>query len=80
MKRKLRIVRWVDSASAPRWRYPHEIDSRPATCLTVGYVVHETKEAITLAQTQRVDESYDDVNGCMTIPRGCIKSIRRIKN
>lgn len=77
--RKLQIIRWVDSASTPRWKYPSEIDHRPATCVTVGWLVHDTKDAITLAQTQRINEDYDDVNACMTIPRGCIKSRRTIK-
>lgn len=80
MKRKLQIVRWVDSASTPRWRYTHEIDPKPSECVTVGFVIHANRKAITLAQTARMDKGYEeDVNACMTIPRGCIKSIRNLK-
>lgn len=79
MKRgALKAIQWVDSAHTPQWCRREQVSPSPATCVTVGYVLHETKEAITLAQTVRTDNANGDVNGCMTIPRGCIKKIESL--
>lgn len=79
MNRKLKMVHWLDSGETPRWVSATRVDPRPAKCVSVGYVVHETKVAITLALTVRVDEGYDDVCSCMTIPRISILKMRSIK-
>lgn len=80
MKRgALKSVEWVDSGHTPQWRSPDQIPDYPATCVTVGFIIHDTKEALTLAQTVRVDNNYGDVNGCMTIPKCCIKKIEALK-
>lgn len=78
MKRSLWLVRWRDSHTSHGWRDQKEVDHEPAPCITVGYVIHDTKKSITLAQSLQ-DDNTGNVNGCMVIPRSCITSIRRLK-
>ena len=75
--RPLKLIEWVDSTTTARWQDTRDIRTTPSRCATVGFLVHSTKDAITLAQS--LDRDGGDVNATMTIPRGCIKSIRNVK-
>lgn len=74
-------VEWVDSYSPrDRW-YQNNTDlddaiKDPALCVTVGFLVRETPELLTFAQT--VFTELEQLNGVMVIPRGCIRRKKRI--
>ena len=72
---KLAIVEWVDSAFAQGWMGKDAIKTHVvSTCVTVGILVNENKEQITIVQSASVDkQQYGDG---ITIPKVCIKRIR----
>lgn len=75
-KLPLRKVTWIDSASQGGWRRLNETDNDPVVVESVGYVLYNNAKAITLVQSVA---KHGDVNACMTIPKACVQSIRRIK-
>ena len=75
-------VKWVDSSHIIGWKKRR--DARPmlglAVCETVGFVVAETDEYLTLAQS--LDDDKGDSQGwdaIMSIPIVCIKKRRVLK-
>lgn len=72
-------VDWVDSASRGRWdslaTYQKEV---PAYCRSIGYLITKSKTAVILLQTQGCN-TVNDALDAITIPRGCITKIRRLK-
>lgn len=46
---------------------------------TIGYFVKETTDAITTTACMAAPEGKVSINGMWTIPKGCIKKIRKIK-
>jgi hypothetical protein len=78
-KRKAVLVDWIDSTSfsTHRWRDLGESKQlTPSTIQSVGFLVAESKSFITL--TGALDEE-EHASGCITIPRGCITRMRRLK-
>lgn len=71
---KIIEVEWEDAATVDGW---HEADTEPggSMCLTVGYLVAETKERISLAGSVGDDEAC----AVMTIPKGCVRKRRVIR-
>jgi hypothetical protein len=72
-------VDWIDSCSFGTQRWRESVESEqlaPSRIQTVGILVKETKNYITV--TGSMDEE-DHVSGCLTIPRGCITKLRRLK-
>ncbi len=68
-------VKWVDSASRDRW---HELsdDDKPSEIRTVGFMVRKAKSHITVCHSY--DEDGNDIIAAISIPRGCINSIKRL--
>jgi hypothetical protein len=69
-------VRWEDPiAEEGPWVSPDDLHLKPAYVETLGWVVLESPEYITVASTVSLtpDMMYGDVN---VIPRGCIRSIQ----
>lgn len=78
-KRKVVAVDWVDSASYAKqcWRDMAEYEAlTPSVITTVGFIAAEDKARVVLVQTVNDD---NDASGCMAIPRGCIRKIRRLR-
>jgi hypothetical protein len=74
-------VFWVDSCSRGRWdsleTYRKE---QPALCRTCGYLVAKTKTYITIALSQGdMTAMSNNVLDSISIPRGCVTKIRRLK-
>lgn len=74
-------VEWLDARSDTGWR---EITSKLelTPCVTVGRVVVSNKQMVVLAGTIQVIRDEDDkveVGEIIAIPRGCIQSIRGLK-
>lgn len=73
-------VTWVDiHASRETWQTEQEVaELRPLTMTTIGYIVRECREWMTLCSTISSDGALmGDVN---CIPRGCIQSIEPLSD
>lgn len=77
--RKLVIVRWVDSANhAIGWE--RKVKSRLSLITSVGFIVDETKKAITLIQSICIKgPGKGSTNNAITIPKKCIDCIQNLK-
>lgn len=68
----LRIVEWIDSSlqngQVGKVDYP-----RPELIRSVGWLVSDDDEQVTLARDDMKDDEY---RGLLCIPRVCIKSVR----
>lgn len=71
---KLVTVEWVDAHSEDAWTDIEEIDNSPMVCRTVGYLIKETKQTVSVAGTVS-----DDGQACciMHIPRAWIRWIKK---
>lgn len=76
------FIEWEDSrGSSGGWQWASGlIRNNYCRCHSIGFVVGETDESITLA-SNIADMKEDDiqVNGIMVIPKCCIKTMRDIK-
>lgn len=74
------IVKWIDSYSNSRWYNNKEIKdwiktSQKELIISVGFLHAKTKKFIALF----ADESPDEKSRIILIPRGSIKSMKKIK-
>lgn len=70
MKYPIVYIEWDDSFTTTSWGDLEEVQKiERAKCLSVGFLVSETKKEITLAQSLGEEGG---VNGSITVPRGCI--------
>lgn len=78
-KRVLLLVDWLDSCSLSAnhtWKPESEVLAvTPVECRSVGWLVRETKAAITLVSSTHGDR----VSGDITIPRFAITKRRALK-
>ncbi len=65
-------VDWLDAIAHAHWHTP---DASIVDCVSVGYLVDITDDAIELASTV----SDVECNASMVLPRGMIKSIKKLK-
>ena len=62
---KLVSIVWVDAMADSGWE--HNVKADVYTCLTVGFLVHETKDAICIANT--LGDDFTNSNCRMHIPK-----------
>lgn len=79
----MKVVRidWIDScASNLSWTFPEELKENvlPIIITTYGVVFQETDKFITVAQNYGYNP--EQVCSLMTIPKGCVQSIKEIDN
>jgi len=77
MKYPLVLVIWDDAVSGHGWEAIQDIDSKPHEIHTVGYMVKQTKEAVTLVMS--LDHENDYQNCTFVVPKGMIKEIKKLK-
>jgi hypothetical protein len=65
-------VQWVDAVSDAGWDTESKVEVHP--CLSIGFIVDETPDAICLAAVI----SHDQSNSRIHIPKGWIKSIKKV--
>ena len=71
-------VYWLDACGYAQWaKTAIHSDSSPAGCSSVGYLLKSDKECVVLALNR--DHKNDNVDSSMCIPRGMVKSMRRLK-
>ena len=81
-KRPLLVIEWLDAAGSHTWRDEKNVieekeeDDGLAHTFCVGWKLKSNRKTITVAATRNV---WDDCNDRETIPRNCIKSIRRLE-
>lgn len=71
---KIAEVHWVDSIAGSGWTLTDDYkDDKPLGCFSVGILIDEKENAITIAQNFGIDP--DQVCNTITIPRCAIQSI-----
>jgi len=77
---KLVIVEWVDSQIASlTWCQLDELPINIATVTTVGFLVSQTKDIITIAGSiSHKENSTTQISSVINIPKCCIKSKKNI--
>lgn len=79
MKKNLKpyIVEWDDPATVGRWRDIAQAREETASrCVSVGFLVEKTKKKIVLSLSY--DEECRHVSDTIVIPRGVVRSCRRL--
>lgn len=74
---KLVYVEWFDAESTDEWTFKAEVDHKIAVVKSIGWLIHDSKKSITLAQNY--DSSNDAYSMLMKIPRGMIKKMKAVK-
>lgn len=75
MDNKMIYVEWTDSLlENSRWQLLQQVENQILKCATVGFMISDTDEFITIAQSYTLDRPFEDisVSGTMTIPKGSI--------
>lgn len=78
MKKLRRIeVDWEDSGSAGGWESRKDSAKKDVLlCRSIGYVIRSDEKCIILSQSQCA--VGDRVSDTITIPRACVKRVRRL--
>jgi hypothetical protein len=74
-KPKTIYLEWMDACSASGWQN-FSVDSSPVPLFTVGFLIKEEKDYITLSTTT---DKMGQFNGYMTVPKAWIKKRRNVK-
>ena len=76
-KKQLIIVEWVDSTGSSVWASEENMKkTEPALCTNVGWKIESTAKKLIVCAGKNDAGEYSD--RC-TIPKSCIKSIRRLE-
>jgi hypothetical protein len=75
--RRYVLVVWVDPTSGTHgWKDLKDVAAiKPPVANSVGWIVNETDEFLTLISHQ----SEDEVDGEVCIPRACIRQVQELK-
>lgn len=71
------VIDWVDSIRAFDWTLMEDLDEKLLDCISVGFLLNETEEYVTIAQNYGLKPKQ--VCNLITIPKCSIKNIRKIK-
>ena len=74
---KIVVIDWVDSVRAFDWTLMEDVDEKSLDCVSVGFLLNETEEHVTIAQNYGLKPKQ--VCNLITIPKCSIKNIREIK-
>ena len=69
------LIKWVDAITDIGWTTYYDANIEPHDCTTVGILLHQNDQALTVALTA----GGDQVNGTLTIPAGWIDDLRVIR-
>lgn len=77
--RKIIEVIWFDAVSIDSWHVVEDLkQDEPAEIYSVGYLIHETKNKITMALN--LDSQNDKASCTMVIPKKWIKSVKVLRD
>lgn len=71
------LVEWMDSRRGEGWVRLDELAGTVMKCQSVGWVISQDKESLTLAG--HLGKDPDQCCGDLTIPQRAINSIRKLK-
>jgi len=75
MEKDIVLIEWIDSRGTERWEYLDEIEPMlPGECLSVGFIIEGNSDYTTIAMAV----TDTQVLARMTIPAGCIKSMKSL--
>ena len=75
MTTRIVLVSWIDSCSTTGWH--SNLNPDPATCESIGWLVHSGTKTIMLAASRDCGSSARGDH--ITIPRACVTHIRTLK-
>ena len=75
---KIVVIDWVDSVRASDWVLMEDVDEKPVNCTSVGFLLKETDDYITIAQNYGLEP--EQICNLITIPKCSIRNIREIKD
>lgn len=78
MTPKIIHVEWVDAVTSLGWE-PVSEPLTPRSCLTVGFLIHETDKFIVIAGTWGLEGDHEESNNRTAIPKGWIVAQREIR-
>lgn len=76
MKPKLISINWVDSAVTMGWFYEDYSDLNPSFITTIGFLVKETDDSISVSTSLSEHGRFVDI---LTIPKAVIKKRKFLK-
>ena len=81
MKQRMVLIRWVDSCGVTdEWERVDELRPQPpAKCLSVGFLLEESRYYVTIAQSVSGRRKPRQVLGRMTIPKCAITRVKELK-
>jgi hypothetical protein len=72
---RLEAIEWEDVTTISRFALDHDFESERLFKLSVGFVIHETREFVVLADDVDISRRRNSPNNYGTIiPKGCIRS------
>jgi hypothetical protein len=75
MDKDIVLIEWVDSKGVERWEYLDEIVAMPpCKCYSVGFLMEDHLDYITIA----LGLTDTQVLARTTIPKGCIRSVKKL--
>jgi hypothetical protein len=76
-------VEWEDSAILQRgWQGHEDAETvKPVRGITVGFLLRDDEEAVTVAGSYGIEDEADDTNtlGGMCIPRSAVRKVERVR-
>lgn len=75
-KLPLIVVEWNDTCTSSSWKLEEDCKHIEMKCVSVGWKLRSGRKFLTLTATR---DGEDGCNDRQTIPRGCIRSIRRLE-
>jgi hypothetical protein len=76
---KLIAVEWIDSSGANGWNRVSETPQAPERIRSIGWVIAESDESITIAPHMTTDQDDQNCMGALTIPKACIQRRKAVK-
>ena len=68
-------IEWEDSSANSGWRKPDETYDTPEMIRSIGILVHNTKDFVSISTSQGTTTFMDT----LTIPRSAIRVMRRLR-
>jgi len=77
IRKKVVKIEWVDSGGNDTvWEYKEDWELTSHKCTSVGILVADDRDEVVICQS----ENNDQYGRLFVIPRGCIKSIKELKD
>jgi len=77
--KQLVVIHWIDAASNDDWHNPRE-KQEAQECVSVGLLLCETEDTITLTHTFGILNGKDCDTCCsLSIPKGCLLAVHEVK-